>query len=513
MCVHSVSSITQYHFRSIIRTEPTPDGRNPECMSTTIHIEKRMLPVIFHHTTTNNKKTPHSDRLAECLLRNVQPTQYQQLPSPIPASTTALTQNNITASSTSHARLVGLQHQSSSQSSSQCGDRSSSATIEQIDVKVEITPPRDYNNGDASITHTLHPLQHQQTLSNSFSLDSNAALSAACLNLSDFKTTPFPSPHIRKLGDLSAGSHDSCGGGGGGGVGTGGGQIGGSSMLLNTMGASRYGRDSIGGGAGSSIAGTSTSAGNASHSANKLYKKLEEMMDLSSPYNHYRCLSACPSETNLTQFHQQSGVGSEQHRYAYASGSGFGGVSIGGIGGGGGGSSSGGTGGIGSISRLESRPGSSRLLRRQFSLDRDDCAQQQQQTAQQQQHQQHHFRHNLEIPTLQEYQRTSPTNSAKSMCGTALTTGGSCGSNSLLGAGRLLKQHSTSVAVDLEKIEEIPISPTSVLSASKSNSGLASSQVSEDATTTGSRTPEQAPPTVRSNSNEISLTVDALIVR
>lgn len=318
-----------------------------------------------------------------------------------------------------------------------------------------------------------------QTLTNSFSLDSNA----------DFGGKPFASPQIRKLSDLPPNSQDSCSGGGGGG------------MLLNAVGSlGRYSNAGLG--SSGSAVGTAAQNAQNSQSANKLYKKIEEMIDLSSPYNHYRCLSACPSESNLTQYNQTG----EQHRYAYAAG-GVCGISIGGVGG-------------GSATRLESRPGSSRLLRRQFSLDRDDCTQSQQLHQQQHQQQQPHqaFRLNLDIPTLQEHLRTSPTNSAKSMVGMSAGGGGGGGGGlgSTLGGGRLLKQHSTSVAVDLEKIEEIPISPTSVLSGSRSNSGL-QSQASED--TTGSRTPERSvvmavgtrpPPR---NGNEISLTVDALIVR
>lgn len=344
----------------------------------------------------------------------------------------------------------GLTHQSSSQSSSQCG-------AELVDVKVEITPPHDSD-------------KVAQPLINSFSMDSN------CLS-SDFKTPPqFASPQIRKLSDMPATSHDICGGPGSG-----------SSILLNASGRGGCG---VGGAAATGVSPS------ASNSATKLYKKIEEMMDLSSPYNHYRCLSACPSESNLTQYNQPTGG---EHRYAYGGGGGGGGVGAG-IGG-------------GSATRLEIRPGSSRLLRRQFSLDRDDCAQ-----SQQLQPTVHHYRYNLEIPTLQEH-RTSPTNSAKSMTGvgSSLGVGG--------GGGRLLKQHSTSVAIDLEKIDEAPISPTSLLSSGgggraggRLNSGL-QSQASEE--TTGSRTPternDELPmrpaAAVQRNSNEISLTVDALIVR
>lgn len=248
---------------------------------------------------------------------------------------------------------------SSSQSSSIAGDI--------VDVKVEITPPKE-----SEPTH----------LSNSYSLDSNSTMNI-CLNLSDFKTNTLIS-HPRKMSEIPQDG------------------------LLNPA---NYGRF--------------TPSPSAS-SASKLYKKIEEMMDLSSPYNHYKCLS--PSESNLTQCNE--------NKYLYAT------------------------------TRIDSKPGSSRLLRRQFSLDRDDCP-----TTNQV------FRQNLDIPTLQEH-RASPTN---------------------LKSGRLLKQNSTSVALDLEKIEEIPISPTSVLSNHKVE--LRSSASESDSAKTSFE------------HNEISLNVDSLIMR
>lgn len=132
-----------------------------------------------------------------------------------------------------------------------------------------------------------------------------------------------------------------------------------------------------------------------SGTSSKLYKRIEELMDLSSPYNHYRCLS--PSENNLTQV--------QENKYTY------------------------------STTKLD-KPGSGRLLRRQFSLDKEDGA-----TANRQQHQQL-TQNNLEI--LQHVElRASPTN---------------------FKIARLPKQHSASLAIDLEKIEEIPLSPTSLMS-------------------------------------------------
>lgn len=249
-------------------------------------------------------------------------------------------------------------------------------------------------------------------LSNSFSMDSSAPLNL-CLNLADFNTTSN-----RKMSELGAMPDN-----------------------LHTS---------------SNSFGRFTSPTSSSNSGNKMYKKIEELIDLSSPYNHYRCLS--PSESNLTQCTAES-------RYAYLG-----------------------------VSRNESRPGSSRLLRRQFSLDRDDSSLSQT------------YRHNLEIPLHQE-QKTSPTN--------------------LRGTGRLLKQNSASVAIDLEKIEEIPISPTSILSNNRHSGSCISSQTSEDheyyntlrisqpSSIMGNSPRHHSVSSTRhtNNSSEISLNVDALIVR
>lgn len=279
-----------------------------------------------------------------------------------------------------------LGNQSSSRSSSICG--------ECLDVKVEITPPRDNDQ--------LFPI------SNSFSMDSSAPTNM-CLNLADFNTSSS-NRKMSELGQLQDNLHTS-----------------------------------------STSFGRFTSPTSSANSANKLYKKIEELIDLSSPYNHYRCLS--PSESNLTQCTTES-------RYSYSG-----------------------------LTRNESRPGSSRLLRRQFSLDRDDSSLSQT------------YRHNLDIPSLQE-PRTSPTN--------------------LRGTGRLLKQNSASVAIDLEKIEEIPISPTSIISSNRHSGSYLSSQTSVDKeqyTTLriGPPSLDHSPRNRSDNnnhqSNEISLNVDALIVR
>lgn len=151
----------------------------------------------------------------------------------------------------------------------------------------------------------------------------------------------------------------------------------------------------------------------------RLFKKLEEMIDLSSPYNHYRCLS--PSETNLSiPVNERSQVVSPNSLLFDSGG----------------------------------KPGSSRLLRRQFSLDKDDLTMQ---------------KHaNLEtISSMVESSKHSnlavktPYQPLISTC----SLPGSSGTNVL--TSKLHKHQSASVALDLEKIEEIPISPISTSPQSK----------------------------------------------
>lgn len=230
-------------------------------------------------------------------------------------------------------------------STTHSSSQSSSLAGEQVDVKVEITPPRE--------TELNAPM------SNSFSVDSSATMNLN-INLSEFKT-PSTSPQQRKASEIPT-----------------------ADGMLN---AANFGRLTPSSGGGSSC---------------KLYKKFEELMDLSSPYNHYRCLS--PSESNLTQCNEG--------KYIYG------------------------------INKIDNKPGSSRLLRRQFSLDKDDCQTASSSTSTTSTVQQ--LKSNLDVPTLQEPNRQSP-------------------SPTNIKPGRLHKQTSASIAQDLEKIEEIPISPTSCL--------------------------------------------------
>ena len=169
-------------------------------------------------------------------------------------------------------------------------------------------------------------------------------------------------------------------------------------------------------------------------------------MDLSSPYNHYKCLS--PSESNLTQCNDG--------KYIYG------------------------------ISKQDSisKPGSSKLLRRQFSLDKEDC------------HSSYVAKSNLDVPIFQETRSSSisPVN---------------------LKLGRLHKQTSASVSQDLEKIEEIPISPTSCLFNHKSDvilSRIPGSEAGSPSSHKGDSdlTKANAPTDRR---DEISLNVESLLLR
>lgn len=220
-------------------------------------------------------------------------------------------------------------------STTHSSSQSSSLAGEPVDVKVEITPPRETESIKAS---------------NTFSLESNQTLSLG-LSLNEFKAQ---SPQPKKIPELPA-----------------------DALLLNTT--ANYGR----------LTPSPSSA-----SSCKLYKKFEEFFDISLPYNHYRCLS--PSESNLTQC--------TDGRYIYG------------------------------VSRLDNKPSSTRLLRRQFSLDKEDCHNTVMTT-----------KSSLDVPQLQDAsQRSSP-------------------SPTNLKGNRLLKQNSASVAQDLEKIEEIPASPKSCM--------------------------------------------------
>ncbi|XP_054081818.1 uncharacterized protein LOC105218644 isoform X3 [Zeugodacus cucurbitae] len=258
---------------------------------------------------------------------------------------------------------------SSSQSSSLAG--------ESVEVKVEITPP---TNADICSSN----------LPNSYSLDSTSTntISPNVTLCPDFPAkTPNASPQSRKMSELSPEN-------------------------LLTPGTFNRLPSSAGG------------------SSSRLYKKIEEMMDLSSPYNHYKCLS--PSESNLTQFYDG--------KYLYSGGGVCSAV--------GGGTGSGGGSVHSSSVKFDSKPGSSRLLRRQFSLDRDDT----------QSKSEHHHHHQHHQSSLQGSFGMTLTNKS-SMLDIPILHETSRSPKGTL--ARAHKQNSTSITQDLEKIEEIPLSPAS----------------------------------------------------
>lgn len=259
-------------------------------------------------------------------------------------------------------------------SANHSSSQSSSLAGEIVDVKVEITPPNDLEMVTSLFT-------------NSYSLDANSNSSHnLCLaNLAKPLST-------RKLSEIPA------------------------EGLLNPVNFNRLAAASL--------------------TSDQLAEDRE--IDLSLPYNHYRCLS--PSESNLTKC-------TNEGKYIYA------------------------------MYRTDSRPGSSRLLRRQFSLDRDDCTSNQV------------HRPNLDVPplTFQEH-RASPTNLKPSP------------------GGRLHKQCSTSVAVDLEKIEEIPLSPTSIILSNNTNN-----KYSNDAAEQSNKGKGNSDVVI--DRAEISLNIDSLISR
>ncbi|XP_059611066.1 uncharacterized protein LOC132257996 [Phlebotomus argentipes] len=208
--------------------------------------------------------------------------------------------------------------------------------VEIADVKVEITPP-------------VIPDLPAATMSASTSLESSTSGFNLNINIPDFppKPTTTVSPNQRKMSEF------------------------GQDGLLNPSAFNRL--------------------SNTSASSARLFKKIEEMMDLSSPYNHYRCLS--PSESNLLQCGADLKASFGKFHEA-------------------------------------NKPGSSRLLRRQFSLDKEDV-------------------HG------QGGSREGAKHSIDS---------GDCRSGGQLTKAampRIHKQNSNSLAQDLEKIEEIPLSPAS----------------------------------------------------
>uniref|UniRef100_A0A182Y4P0 guanylate cyclase n=1 Tax=Anopheles stephensi TaxID=30069 RepID=A0A182Y4P0_ANOST len=314
---------------------------------------------------------------------------------------------------------------------------SPSVAGESIDVKVEITPP--VPSGPDQLQQPGHP--DTAVLSTSFSIDSSSSNNTFTLNLGDFvqpKATPLPSPQARKLSEVIADG----------------------SFLNANPNFDRL-----------NPSPTSTA------SSTRLFKRIEELIDLSSPYNYYKCLS--PSENNLSQC-TESRYGSYQLRSDSCS----------------------------------SKPGSTRFLRRQFSLDKDDVGPSSgggtsggatmSQKA-----------------TLDTISSISVDREQLARMGTltSIPSISSTNSASLPGAGgqkqrslAMHRQQSASVAQDLEKIEEIPLSPQSFIinhTGSSSTSSL-QSEINERgrAFRNGGGATDRA-----HNGKELRLSVEALGLR
>ncbi|XP_049284284.1 uncharacterized protein LOC125764274 [Anopheles funestus] len=310
---------------------------------------------------------------------------------------------------------------------------SPSVAGESIDVKVEITPPVPPGLDQ-------QPGHDTAVLSTSFSIDSSSSNNTFTLNLGDFvqptKATPLPSPQTRKLSEVIADS---------------------SFLNANTN------FDRL------NPSPTSTA------SSTRLFKRIEELIDLSSPYNYYKCLS--PSENNLSQC-TESRYGSYQLRSDSCS----------------------------------SKPGSTRFLRRQFSLDKDDVGPSSGGTTS--------GATMSQKATLDTISSISVDREQLARMGTltSIPSISSTNSASLPGGGQkqrslaMHRQQSASVAQDLEKIEEIPLSPQSFIinhTGSSSTSSL-QSEINER----GRAFRNGAGPTDRAhNGKELRLSVEALGLR
>lgn len=195
----------------------------------------------------------------------------------------------------------------------------------------------------------------------------------------------------------------------------------------------------------------------------RLFKKLEEMIDLSSPYNHYRCLS--PSETNLSiPLNERSqSVSPSAARF---------------------------------LDTGRERPGSSRLLRRQFSLDKDDLSSQ---------------KHgNLEtisslVDSTNHSNTATITTKSQTFQPLISSTSLPLSSGSNLLSSKLHKHQSASVAQDLEKIEEIPISP--ITTTLNSNNSMNSFKNSNSNNKTEKTPP---PPSTLDDGKEFNVNIEML---
>lgn len=305
-----------------------------------------------------------------------------------------------------------------------------------VEVKVEITPP--------VATNTEQPLSaavesSPAVIPTSMSLDSTTSQTTLSFSQQDFPpraSMSLASPQQRKMSEFSQDS------------------------LLNPSGFTRM---------------TPSPGANSS----RLFKKIEEMMDLSSPYNHYRCLS---SESNLVQCGgNMLGLGSALQNLATLGGN----LSV---------PSpamlnfstslnvpdaadklnatktsdrNGGTPAGGGVLMVDasSRPGSGRLLRRQFSLDKDDVNNNNSAAAAS-------LSNNLgnsaclqAVGKSKSYAESSPADAYQKHSSLPSISGQTLINKLQQTANKtpLFKHNSSSISQDLEKIEEVPGSPSQPL--------------------------------------------------
>uniref|UniRef100_A0A182MSB3 Guanylate cyclase domain-containing protein n=1 Tax=Anopheles culicifacies TaxID=139723 RepID=A0A182MSB3_9DIPT len=362
------------------------------------------------------------------------------LPPPPPIGLdVAILKHSLFQSQQNHTKINNASIQSNACSTANhSSSHSPSVTGESIDVKVEITPPVPPGQDQQQ---QQQPGHETAVLSTSFSIDSSSSNNTFTLNLGDFvqpKATPLPSPQTRKLSEVIADG----------------------SFLNANANFDRL-----------NPSPTSTA------SSTRLFKRIEELIDLSSPYNYYKCLS--PSENNLSQC-TESRYGSYQLRSDSCS----------------------------------SKPGSTRFLRRQFSLDKDDVgpssgggAASSGGTLSQK-------------ATLDTISSISVDREQLARMGTltSIPSISSTNSSSLAAGAQkqrglaMHRQQSASVAQDLEKIEEIPLSPQSFIinhTGSSSTSSL-QSEINERgrAFRNGAGIADRA-----QNGKELRLSVEALGLR
>lgn len=201
----------------------------------------------------------------------------------------------------------------------------------------------------------------------------------------------------------------------------------------------------------------------------RLFKKLEEMIDLSLPYNHYRCLS--PSETNLANASiDKSHILSPKSRQ----------TDVG-------------------------KPGSSRLLRRQFSLDKDDLTG-------------HANKNHGNLETISSLVESTkqPNYTTKSQYQPLISSSSLPASSVVINmpCNKLQMHHSSSISQDLEKIEEINIDvPTSPINGSSSNnSNDVNSFKSSNNANNNIKNPNPTS-SINSERNDYSINVESLGLR